>query len=133
MLKILIVEDEKLIAMDLKLTLKRFGVSYIKTVSNGNDAIKLSENENFDLIIMDINILGDIDGIKTAEIIQKTKKIPVVFCTAYADFLIKDKVKNIHYIGLLEKPFMDNELSDVIKKVISDKKNIVSQELYKIR
>src|ERR1035438_8220155 len=82
---ILIVEDEKIVAMDISGSLKSVGYEVSGIVASGKEAIDLVNQNPPDLILMDIKIKGDIDGIQTAEIIQGHHDIPIVYLTAFAD------------------------------------------------
>ena len=83
--KILVVEDEAIIAMEIESRLQNLGYEITSIVNNGNDAISKAEEDDPDLILMDIRIIGDKDGISTAELIRERFGIPVVFSTAYLD------------------------------------------------
>ncbi|WP_421908968.1 response regulator [Methanolacinia petrolearia] len=83
--RILVVEDEVMVAMTLEDTLEALGYEVAGTVDNGRDAIRLAAEKKPDLILMDIRIRGDIDGIETADRISGSMDIPVVFLTAHSD------------------------------------------------
>jgi DNA-binding response OmpR family regulator len=77
--RVLIVEDEKIIALDLQLRIKEMGFKVLGAVSNGADALKIALNQELDLVLMDVNIDGDINGIETAQIIKEHKEVPIIF------------------------------------------------------
>ncbi|RLF58459.1 MAG: hypothetical protein DRN27_05400, partial [Thermoplasmata archaeon] len=83
--KILIVEDESIVALEIQNRLEQMGYHVIDTISEGEQAIKKALETKPDLVLMDIHLLGEMDGITTAEQIRKKLKIPVIFLTAYAD------------------------------------------------
>jgi len=83
--RILIVEDEVIIAMEIELCLQSLGYEVISIVDTGEKAIVKAEVDKPDLILMDIRIKGEMDGIDTAEVIRKRFGIPVIFSTAYCD------------------------------------------------
>ena len=83
--RILIVEDEVIIALQLEEKLKSLGYDVTSTVANADDAIQKAEVDKPDLILMDIRIQGDKDGIETAEVIRNKYAIPVIFSIAYLD------------------------------------------------
>src|ERR1039457_5667348 len=102
---ILIVEDEKIVAMDIAGGLKSAGYLVSGIVSSGKEAIDLVEKNPPDLILMDIRIKGDIDGIKTAEIIQSHYDIPIVYLTAFADEDTLSRARITAPYGYIIKPF----------------------------
>ncbi|MGD1920972.1 MAG: EAL domain-containing protein [Pleurocapsa sp.] len=113
--KILIVEDELLIAENLSIKLKKLGYEVVDIVSSGNAAIKQAKLHSPDLILMDIAIKGEIDGIKTAELIKETQNTAIVFLTAYADDKTLERASLTGCYGYILKPFKDRELHATIK------------------
>ena len=83
--KILIVEDEVIIAMEVESQLQGLGYEVTSIVNTGENAIKKAAEDKPDLILMDIRIKGELDGIDTAEVIRNKFGIPVIFSTAYLD------------------------------------------------
>ena len=83
--RILIVEDQRLVAADLENTLKKLGYVVVGNVSSGEDAISTSDQARPELVLMDVRLRGEMDGIHAAEIIRDQFNVPVVFLTAYAD------------------------------------------------
>ena len=84
-LHFLIVEDEPMMAILLKKLLAQLGYEQVSWVKSGEEAIAAAQNTQFDLILMDINLEGELDGIQTAEIIQSKSEIPVIYATSYSD------------------------------------------------
>ncbi|HEY9247158.1 MAG TPA: response regulator [Candidatus Methanoperedens sp.] len=113
--KILVVEDEIIIAEGLQKKLRTMGYDIIGTVSSGEEAIKKVKENNPDLILMDIVIHGEIDGIETAAQIHSLFDIPVVYLTAYADENTMERAKITEPFGYLIKPFKDRELQITIE------------------
>lgn len=113
--KILIVEDELLIAENLAMKLKKFEYQVVDIVSSGKAAIEKTKSKSPDLILMDIAIKGELDGIQTAEEINNTHNIPIVFLTAYADDKTLERAANSGCHGYILKPFKDRELYAAIK------------------
>lgn len=103
--KILIVEDELIAAESLKIDLKKLGYQIVEIVNSGEKAIKKVSEINPDLILMDINLMGEMDGIATAEIIKKNFNIPIIYLTAYADFNTIERAKSTQAYGYLVKPY----------------------------
>lgn len=110
MQKILIVEDETLVAMEIASALKKEGYTVTDTVESAKQALNsIKENEPH-LILMDININGDINGIETARSIKTLYDIPIIFLTAYNDKETIDKAIQTAPIAYLIKPFKRQEL-----------------------
>jgi len=113
--KILIVEDEIIIAEDLQRKLKSMEYDIIGIASSGEEAIKKIKENNPDLILMDIVIHGMMDGIETAAQIHSLFDIPVVYLTAYADEKTLQRAKITEPFGYLIKPFKERELQITIE------------------
>lgn len=107
--KILIVEDEHLIAKDLERKIKEYGFSTL-VAHNGEDAIKIIENQRPDLVLMDIILEGDISGIEVIEIIQKKFPVPVIYLTSYVDDETVSQAKLTMPLGYIVKPYNEVEL-----------------------
>lgn len=113
--KVLIVEDELLIAENLAIKLKKLQYQVVGIVSNGRDAIQKVKKHSPDLILMDIAIKGDLDGIQTAQSIINERDIPIIFLTAYADDKTIERASVTGCYGYLIKPFQDKELHATMK------------------
>lgn len=112
---ILIVEDELLIAKNTARKLEKIGYNIAKIVSTGQAAINFASQEKPDLILMDIAIKGEIDGIEAATTIKSKLDIPIIFLTAYANDETLDRASETGCYGYLIKPFRDKELQAAIK------------------
>ena len=112
--KILIVEDEQVVAMDLSRTVSNLGYVVIGSASSGADAIDLADRFRPDLVLMDIQLPGDIDGISAAAEIRSRWYIPVVFVTANANDEILNRAKETGPYGYVVKPFRPRELNATI-------------------
>ncbi len=112
---ILIVEDEKLVAMDIEERLFTLGYTVVGRLSTGEEVIKRIDKIHPDLILMDIKLKGKIDGIKTAVKLKQSYDIPVIYLTAYADSNMISRAKKTQPDGYLLKPFNDNDLFSVIE------------------
>lgn len=118
MLKILLIEDEFIIAKDIKSLLSKNDYATVDAARNYTEAKNLFLNNSFDLIISDINLNDIKDGIEIITEFSKTKIIPVVYLTAYSDFDIVSKAeKTIPYAYIL-KPYNDNQLIATINLAI---------------
>jgi diguanylate cyclase (GGDEF)-like protein/PAS domain S-box-containing protein len=112
--RLLIVEDEKIIALDLQRRLEKFGYQVVALSTTGRDAIAKAEEHKPDIILMDIMLAGDIDGIEAAKVINKQFQIPLIFLTAYADEKTLERAKEAEPFGYILKPFKEKELYTTI-------------------
>ena len=117
-LKILIVEDENIVAKDIKGSLKGFGYDVVDIVGTGEEAIRRTEELSPDLVLMDIMLKGKMNGIDVAHYIRENTHIPVVFLTAYADEDTLHSAKLSEPFGYIIKPFEDAELHSTIQMAI---------------
>ncbi len=113
--KIMIVEDEAIVAMDLESQLEQMGYRICATVDNSKDAIANAAKQKPDLILMDIVIKGLPDGIETARLIHHTMAIPIVFLSAHNDIKTVERAARTAPYGYLTKPFQSQELRAVIE------------------
>lgn len=113
--KILIVEDESIVALDLKSTVKLLGYEVTSIVSNFNDAIESVISNEPSMVIMDINLKNSKDGIETATEIKKIKEIPILYLTAYSDEETINRAILTNPVGYLNKPFKRENLSATLK------------------
>ncbi len=116
--KVLVVEDERIVAEDIKGSLKNIGYSVTGTVSTGEMAVEQVKKNPPDLVLMDIVIQGKMNGIQTAEKIRSDFDIPIVYLTAYADQEILEKAKITEPFGYIIKPFNDRELLSTIEMAL---------------
>jgi PAS domain S-box-containing protein len=114
-LRVLIVEDEVIIASDLSYTLQSMGYSVTGTVRSGEAALESVAKAPPDLVVMDINLDGKLDGIETADAIHKTRDIPVIYLTAYADKPLLERAKITGPYGYLITPYDERELRSVVE------------------
>lgn len=112
--KILVVEDEQLVADDLRETLEFLGFEVAALAATGEEAIDYVVSCQPDLVLMDIRLEGEMDGIEASETIQSTYKVPVVYLTANADRPTLERVKGTHPYGYILKPFNEATLSTTI-------------------
>jgi signal transduction histidine kinase len=113
--RILIVEDQRLIAADLQCTLERLGYVVIGSVPSGEEAIARAGETSPDLVLMDILLRGKMDGIQAAKLIRDHYDKPVVFLTAYADIETIIRAKITTPFGYLVKPFNERELHAAVE------------------
>jgi two-component system response regulator LytT len=111
---ILVVEDESIVSKDIQHSLSHLGYHVVGAASNGTKAIELVRSESPDLVLMDIMLKGQMNGIETAEIIRKQFSIPVIFLTAYADESTLSKAKITEPYGYIIKPYKEIDLQTAI-------------------
>ena len=108
--RILIVEDQFLVANDIKDNLENLGYEISAIATSGEKAVKKAGEGKTDLVLMDIVLRGEMDGIEAAEIIRSRFDLPVIFLTAYRDPKIFERAKISEPFGYLIKPFEASEL-----------------------
>jgi adenylate cyclase len=128
-LRILVAEDEKIIAIDIRNTLRALGYDVIGTVSTGEEAIKLAGELAPDLILMDIMLNGQMTGIDAAKVIQPKFDIPVIYLTALSDNETLNKAKISDPFGYVLKPYDARVLNSAIEMAVY--KHKVDSELRK--
>ncbi len=116
--KLLIVEDERIIALDLQGRLMRFGYSKPVIAITGLDALKEVEANRPDIILMDIMLSSGFDGIETANIIHEKYNIPIIFLTAYSDKNTLERAKKAEPVAFILKPFKERELFTTIEMAL---------------
>ncbi|BFN38206.1 response regulator [Fidelibacter multiformis] len=114
-IRILLVEDEAIIAYNLSLELELEGYDVCGCVACGKKAIQKSQEEKPDLILMDISLQDDIDGIHTMEKIRKQQDIPVIFMTGYSQSDFSEQAKKLNPLGYFSKPVDVSLLTPIIK------------------
>lgn len=108
--QILIVEDESIVAEDIRRTLQSLGYNVPAVVSSGEEAINMAKENSPELVLMDIMLKGKMDGIEAAGQIRSHFNIPVVYLTAYSDDKILERAKITEPFGYIIKPFNEREL-----------------------
>jgi two-component system, response regulator PdtaR len=116
--KILIVEDNAIVALETKERLKKLGYTIAGVIGTGRDAIKMACSTKPDLILMDINLKGDIDGITVAEQIAGTCPAPVIYITAYSNEGTRARAMKTNPVAFLVKPFREQELYSSIEMAL---------------
>ena len=113
--KILIVEDELLVSVDLKHILESMDYDVIGSASSGEEAISIAGKTFPDIVLMDIMLKGDLDGIETAVLINNLYDIPIVYLTAYHTSEILERAKKAEPYGYIVKPFNEFQLHSTIE------------------
>lgn len=120
-LRVLIVEDETIIAMDMQRKIRQMGCDVVARVVSGEQAVEQAAQLKPDIVLMDIKLRGKIDGITAAKLIREQDNIPVIFLSAY---LAQDSVRKEgapHSVAMLPKPFDPYELKDVMIRVFKSR------------
>jgi PAS domain S-box-containing protein len=115
---ILIVEDDFVIAKVLAESLQELGYQVAGIVSTGEEAVERSAKVHPDLVLMDIRLRGEMDGIEAGEVISGDLHIPIVYLTAYSDERTVERAKITEPYGYLIKPFTDTELKTTLEMAI---------------
>lgn len=113
--RILIVDDETIVALDIKNTLQKYGYTVIGVASNAKEAIEMVKTSSPNMILMDIMLKGNKDGIEVSSEINKFADIPIIFLTAYSDDHTLERAKKVEPYGYLIKPFDNRELFTTIE------------------
>ncbi|MCP9764681.1 LytR/AlgR family response regulator transcription factor [Lacihabitans soyangensis] len=124
-LKILIVEDEMIIAANLAMQLENIGYEILGIIPRGEDAINAIKTDKPDLVLMDINLKGELDGIETATQMQLYGSIPIIYLTANTDEAHFTRAKATNPYAFLSKPFKKLDLKHAIElageKILAEK------------
>ena len=113
--RILVVEDEPIVALDLQRRLEKMGYSVPAVAASGPEALASADLSAPDLVLMDINLEGEFDGVETAEKIRTHHRVPVVYLTAYSNDETLERAKVTEPYGYLLKPFDERELQTTIE------------------
>jgi hypothetical protein len=113
--KVLIVEDERIVAEDIRMSLERLGYLVCGIAFSGNEAIEKVKELSPDIVLMDIVLGGEMDGIEAASKVRSDFDIPVVYLTAYGDEGTLERAKVTEPFGYIIKPFEERELKSTIE------------------
>ncbi|MBL8131283.1 MAG: response regulator [Anaerolineae bacterium] len=120
--RVLIVEDESVVALDLRLTLRRMGYDVIGIASSGEEAVNAAQQAQPDLILMDIRLRGRIDGIQAATLIRSRHDTPIIFLTAQSDETTRKRAESVSSFKIIMKPFSPVDLESSISTALDTKK-----------
>ena len=123
--KILVIEDELIIAEDIRMMLEDLGYEVIGTVPDYSEAIELLNKNLPDVVLIDILLAGEKDGITLAETIREKFNLPFIFITSHSDTATVERAKSVHPDGYLVKPFEKRDLYTSIEIAFS---NFISKE-----
>ncbi len=113
--KVLVVEDETIVAMDLRRALEGFGYEVPATATCGIEAIEMARQFRPDIVLMDIRLEGQMDGIDVAHKLNGSLDVPIVFLTAYSNETTLQRAKKAQPFGFLLKPFQERELRSAVE------------------
>ncbi|MBN2159864.1 MAG: diguanylate cyclase [Spirochaetes bacterium] len=140
--RVLIVEDEALIAQDISVTLQNFGYQVVDTVATAEESFEAVKEKKPDVVLMDIILKGDIDGIQAAEKIRTEHNIPIIFLTTYSEGSIIERATTQIPYGYILKPFRGKELNIVMEltrhrhrfeQYLHEKNQMLTRELIRSR
>jgi len=117
--RILIAEDEELVALAIKSCLEGFGYEVPAVVASGEEAVEKASALDVDLVLMDIHLQGEMTGIDAAGIIRDSSRVPVVYLTAYSDADTLERAKVTEPFGFILKPFEERALEATVKMALS--------------
>jgi CheY-like chemotaxis protein len=117
---ILLVEDERLIAKDLERRLRRLGYQVAALAATGPEAIQQALTCRPDVVLMDIRLQGQMDGIEAAAFIRTHLNIPLIYMSAYVDDETLARASATQPAGYLRKPFSEHQLQAILEGVLSD-------------
>ncbi len=119
--RVLIVEDEMIFALDLKQGLKRGGYETCELTATGEKALANCERQRPDIVLIDINLRGQLSGIETAREIRERFSIPAIFMTGYADEKTRRDAEVAKPAGYFIKPFEIGKLIEVLDSVVENR------------
>lgn len=117
-IKVLVIEDESIVSKDIQNSLKKLGYIVVGSAATGERAIELADELKPDIVLMDIMLKGEMNGIEAADIIRKNLRIPIIFLTAYTDDATLSKAKITEPFGYIIKPFKEIDLHTNIEMAI---------------
>lgn len=121
--KVLIVEDEILVAETIRQSLLRHGYAVAAVAVTGEEAIRLAKIYDPDVVIMDIALKEEMNGIQAASMINMRRATPVIFLTAHASMDLFNKVKIIERFVYISKPFKDRQILNAIETLTTGNPN----------
>ncbi len=116
--RVLIVEDESIVALELKMSLRRLGHDVVAVAGNAADAIYLTGLHRPDVILMDIRLKGKMDGIDAATVIRMQWDTPLIFVTGQADEATMQRAAKVSPAAYLNKPIAASDLSETIAHIV---------------
>ena len=116
--RILVVEDETIVALDLETWLEQLGYMVAATVQSGEEAVARTLEARPDLVLMDIHLLGSLDGIEAANLIRVHSDVPIIYLTAYGNEANSERARVLNTSFIL-KPFEQKDLEAAIQSFLT--------------
>jgi CheY-like chemotaxis protein len=116
--KILIVEDERIVTLDIQDYLVSLGYEVSATAVSGEEAIRKAAQTNPDLVLMDVKLKGEMDGVEAAEQIQARLGVPVIYMSAFSDWTTIQRAKATRPFAYLLKPVEESHLSSILEMAL---------------
>ncbi|MEI6877386.1 MAG: response regulator [Spirochaetota bacterium] len=120
MKKVLIAEDEGLLALQLRMRIKEWGLELCGCITTADEAVAAAQNLRPDVILMDIRLARHSDGMDAARRIRAFSTIPIVFISGYTEEALKEEARRLAPSSYMEKPVMEKEVFQVIKSHLGD-------------
>lgn len=117
--KIVIVEDEIIVAWNLSETLERLGYDVTGVAHNAEDAVELVGRYRPDLVLMDIRLAGERDGIEAAGDIRQQFNLPVIFLSSHGDAYTMRRAAHVYPLGFIDKPYSEQGLAQALKDIVA--------------
>ena len=118
---VLVVEDQRIVAMQIRFDLQSFGCQVLDVVHSGEDAIRVIKERTADLVLMDIHLEGRLTGIEAAREILSFARIPIVYLTAYADTATRTEAQSTNPAGFIEKPYDPRLFRKTVEAVLASR------------
>ncbi len=116
--RVLVVEDNRIEALDLIKIIQAHGYDLAGVAKSGEEAVKIAKEKNPDVILMDIKLSGEIDGITAAQAISKIDHIPIIYLTAYSDLKTIRRATATRLSGFIPKPFSEQDIAQALEVAI---------------
>ncbi|KAB7885875.1 response regulator [Poseidonibacter ostreae] len=131
--RILLIEDEKIVSLELKSILEKLGYEVIGIAQTAEEAYSIALNKPIDLVISDIKLKSGVDGIESCDVLQNTYNIPIIFMTAFNDDIKIQRASNLtNMVGYLVKPIRVVELDTMIKIAITKFKILEKRKIVEV-
>lgn len=118
MIRIIIAEDEQIVAKDIGRRLEKLGYQVIARLKTGQEVLEKAAEEETDLVLMDVKLDGEMDGVETAEKLRELYDVRVIYLTAYADKLTMSRIRKTHPYGYILKPYTVRDLQSNIEAAV---------------
>jgi len=131
-LQVLVIEDKGIVGIHIRKIVEAMGHKVLIVVKNAEDALSVAAKNRVDLVISDVRIEGEMDGISCSKELQEKYSMPVIFITAYRDSKTLQRASDIDFVGYLVKPFREDELQTVVNLAIFKYKLFGNSALVKV-